>query len=303
MNRWKYLCSTYRKKTIQRSGDNAPVNWAYFDDMERSVGVRPKFTRKFVCDSGATMIETSQQTPKKARQTTTAAVDPILNRSNDGLRPLSIADSDGSETTPEKDGGSGDESDSDVLLAIEKSIVEQVGGTRRRFDRLSAAEKQTMVSVAQLNFLKTATRESNQMVQTQLEKQTGSVERAVSCLERLVNHIAGPAPLCSVQPNVEMQQPQMRGPFTPTVHQQPPLPAFISKPQGPVAVARPAHRSFPAPYGRPMQVVSGLSRTNIPAHHDLPPKLFLYATLKVVVTRPLLPFRIPLSLPTAHCIG
>ena len=74
------------------------------------------------------MIETSQQTPKKARQTTTAAVDPILNRSNDGLRPLSIADSDGSETTPEKDGGSGDESDSDVLLAIKKSIIEQVGG-------------------------------------------------------------------------------------------------------------------------------------------------------------------------------
>ena len=36
-------------KKIQRSGDNSPVNWTYFNDMERSIGVRPKFTRKFVC--------------------------------------------------------------------------------------------------------------------------------------------------------------------------------------------------------------------------------------------------------------
>ena len=159
INRWKYLCTSYRKKKIQRSGQNEPVTWMYFEEMDRSVGVRPKFTRRVECDSNAVMKPPASKKQRIRNEQTST-------REEVGQGPLSIQMVHGNASVSplseeEKADVEAQDSDDDFMEAIKRSLCTDEGGQRRRFDIMTPAEKQTMISLSQLNFLKQATEQSN----------------------------------------------------------------------------------------------------------------------------------------------
>ena len=67
-------------------------------------------------------------------------------------------------TKEEKADVEAQDSDDDFMEAIKMSLCTDEGGQRRRFDRMTPAEKQIIISMAQLNFLKQSTEKSNAMV-------------------------------------------------------------------------------------------------------------------------------------------
>ena len=129
INRWKYLCTSYRKKKIQQSGQNEPVTWMYFEEMDRSVGVRPKFTRRVECDSNAVMKPPASKKKRIRKDQTTT-------REEVGQGPLSIQMGHGNAsfsplsehgTEEEKVDVDAQDSDDDFMEAIQRSLCKDEG--------------------------------------------------------------------------------------------------------------------------------------------------------------------------------
>ena len=116
---------SYRKNKIQRSGQNEPVSWMYFEEMDRSVGVRPKFTRRVECDSNAVMKPPASKKQRIRKERTTT-------REEVGQGPLSIQMVHGNTSVSplseeEKVDVEAQDSDDDFMEAIKGLCVKMRG--------------------------------------------------------------------------------------------------------------------------------------------------------------------------------